>query len=82
MLNSENQDQETTDASIAQSRLLPAVLWRDERHSHFWIEDEELHESYNTIRGLRYRWRLTVNGLPDTDRCADDMLLYIQSEFL
>lgn len=72
----------TSESQHSNNAVLPAMLWRDERHSHFWIEDEELYESYNTIRGLRYRWRLTVNGLPDTDRCPDDMLLYIQAEFL
>lgn len=63
-------------------RISPPMLCKDERHSHFWIENGELYESYNTIRGLRYRWRLTVAGLPDTDKCSDSMLIYIESEFI
>ena len=58
------------------------TLWLDERHSHFWIEDGELYESYNTLRGLRYRHRMSVPNLPDTDKCPKDMLLYIEKEYL
>ena len=63
--------------------LLPNVrLWKDAKHSHFWIKDNELYESYNTIRGLRYRHRLSLNGLPNTDNCLEDMILYIEMEYL
>ncbi len=57
-------------------------LWKDDRHSHFWIEDGVLFESYHTIRGLRYRNRFYVEGLPDTDRCSPEMILRIESEFI
>lgn len=57
-------------------------LWRDRNHSHFWIEDGELYESYRTIRGLRYMHRLSVPNLPDTENCPDDMLKYIEAEYL
>ncbi len=59
-----------------------SVLWRHERHSHFWIEDGSLFESYHTIRGLRYRYMFEVEGLPDTDECPPDMLKYIEAEYL
>ena len=62
--------------------LAPVLISRDTRHSHFWIEDEELFESYHTIRGLRYHHRFSVNGLPDTDKCKPDMIKYIEAEYL
>ena len=52
------------------------------KHSHFWIEDGELYESYNTIRGLRYTHRFSVAGLPDTNNVPEDMLLYISKEYI
>ena len=66
------------------SNNLPArsELWRDNNHSHFWIKDGELFESYNTLRGMRFRHRLSVNGLPDTDKCQEDMIGYIEAEYL
>jgi len=57
-------------------------LTRDRKHDHFWIEDEILYESYNTLRGLRFRERFEVTGMPDTDNCPDDMLKYIEAEYL
>jgi len=57
-------------------------LIKDKKHSHFWIENGELFESYQTIRGLRYRHRFSVNDLPDTDKCQLDMIKYIESEYL
>ena len=62
--------------------LAPVLISRDKSHSHFWIEDGELFESYHTIRGLRYRNMFSVKGLPDTDKCQPDMIKYIEVEFL
>ena len=62
--------------------VVDSALWKDEKHSHFWVEDGELYESYNTIRGLRYRHRLSVNGVADCDNCPLDMLLYIVKEHI
>lgn len=58
------------------------LLWKDERHSHFWISDGELYESYQTIRGLRYRHRCSVGDLPDAEKCSEPLLKYIEAEFL
>jgi len=69
-------------ATDAYTVLAPVLLSRDRRYSHFWIEDGELFESYHTIRGLRYRHRFAVNGLPDTDKCQPDMIKYIEAEYL
>jgi hypothetical protein len=51
------------------------------KHSHFWIEDEELYETYDTATGIRYILICPVPGLPDTENCPEDMLLYISKEF-
>lgn len=57
-------------------------LWRDEKHDHFWIEDGVLFESYNTIRGMRYRYRLAVFGVRDSDRLSDIEIEQIEKEFV
>ena len=62
--------------------VVDSALRKDRRHSHFWVEDERLFESYRTIRGLRYRYRFDVNGVADCERCTPEMLLYIAKEYL
>lgn len=32
----------------------PIKLTKSDNHNHFWIEDEVVYESYNTLRGVRY----------------------------
>lgn len=81
-MNSTNDDLSTNPAIDGNNVLAPVLLSRDRRHSHFWIEDGELFESYHTIRWLRYRHRFSVNGLPDTDKCQPDMIKYIEAEYL
>ena len=62
--------------------VVDSAISKDKNHSHFWIEDEELYESYNTIRGLRYRHRFSVGGLVDTDKCSSVMMTYIGKEYV
>jgi len=31
------------------------MITKSHNHNHFWIEDYTLYESYNTLRGVRYR---------------------------
>lgn len=62
--------------------VVSSALSTDPKHSHFWIENGELYESYHTIRGMRYRHRFSVAGLPDTNQCSEAMLLYISKEYL
>lgn len=45
---------------------------KSHNHSHFWVEDERLYESYETIRGLRYRLKKEVPGKPDSDNCDEN----------
>lgn len=60
----------------------PKKLFKDRRHHHYWIEDGILFETYQTIRGLRYRGILEVPNLPDNDKCDSDCITYIEKEFL
>lgn len=58
------------------------TLTKDKNHDHFWIDEEMLFESYKTIRGLRYRPRLKVWGMPNSDKCTPEMITYIEKQFL
>lgn len=55
---------------------------KSHNHSHFWIEDEKLFESYKTIRGLRYRFITTVVGFPNCDKCSDETIKEIEASHL
>jgi len=50
-------------------------------HDHFWIEDEILYESYNTIRGKRFLAIKEVPGMPDEERCSEECLEYMYKEY-
>ncbi len=76
-----NEDSNTEQPCTIQNVVESAVS-KDVKHSHFWIEDGELYESYNTIRGFRYRYRFSVDGLVDTDKCSEPMMIYIGKEYL
>lgn len=45
---------------------------KDPRHKFFWVEDERLFETYETIRGLRYRFKKDVPGKPDCDNADEN----------
>lgn len=51
-------------------------------HSHFFIENGILYESYNTIRGLRYLKVMDVLGMPNEKKCDEFCLYYIIKEYL
>ena len=74
--------QESTNPPLLIAGVVSSAISKDRRHSHFWIEDGELYESYETIRGRRYRHRFSVAGLPDTDRCSESILIYISKQYL
>lgn len=57
-------------------------LWRDDKHDHFWIEDEKLFETYRTIRGLRWRYRMDVPGFQNFDRLDEKQIDYIERIYL
>lgn len=60
----------------------PRKISIDPRHDHYWIENEVLHESYHTIRGLRWRELLKVPGMSDDNNCSLDCLNYITKNYL
>lgn len=70
----------TSVAPAGSNAVLPSVP-KHPRHDHFWIEDGELYESYETIRGLRYMHKFHVN-LPDCDKCSNEMMKFIAAEYL
>jgi hypothetical protein len=57
-------------------------IYKDRRHHHYWIEDGELFETYETIRGLRYRHLISVPGFEDDDNCNEEKILKIEKEIL
>lgn len=46
-------------------------IQKSHNHDHFWVEDKILYESYNTIRGMRYR-KLFLIDYPDTEILPED----------
>ena len=54
-------------------------LNKSHNHDHFWIEDNFAYESYNTIRGLRYRQICGVD-YPDTEKLSEVDILLINSQ--
>ena len=62
--------------------LISGKLFKSHNHDHYWIEDGNLFESYMTLRGLRYRHLMQVNGMPDCDKCTEAMIIYIEKEYL
>ena len=54
-------------------------LTKSHNHSHFWIEDCILYESYNTIRGKRYRHICNVL-YPDSERLTEEQIKSLPDE--
>jgi hypothetical protein len=61
--------------------VVKKTIHRDKNHSHYWIENGELFESYQTIRGLRFRHLIAVD-LPNNDKCDESIIRYIEAEYL
>ncbi len=57
-------------------------LPKKQNHSHFFIDNEFLFESYNTIRGLRFLQVMPVLGMPNEKKCNEFCLFYIVKEYL
>lgn len=58
-------------------------LFRDHlNHHHYWIEEGELYESYNTIRGLRYRHLESVLGMADNNRLTKEDVEHVEQTYL
>lgn len=57
-------------------------LTKSHNHSHFWIQNEQLFESYYTIRGLRWRFIIDVPAMADEEKCSEYSLEFIEKEFI
>lgn len=57
------------------------MIIKQPNHDHFWIADGYLFESYNTIRGLRFRNVAYVPNMPNEDSCSDACIKYINMEY-
>ena len=60
----------------------PKRLKKSHNHSHFWIQNEQLLESYWTIRGLRWRLLMDVPSMADEEKCSEYSLELIEKEYL
>ena len=52
------------------------MITKSHNHNHFWIEDNTVYESYNTLRGLRYRPIAEVI-MEDIEILSDDDILLV-----
>lgn len=59
-----------------------ARISKQTNHIHYFISDEILYESYNTIKGLRYLEVMEVAGMPNEKKCSEQCLFYIVKEYL
>lgn len=57
------------------------MIYKQHNHSHFWIENEILYESYETTRGIRYMKLFDVPGMPDEEKCSEACMKYIDKEY-
>lgn len=57
-------------------------VFKSHNHDHYWIENEHLFESYMTLRGMRCRELMEVEGMEDCDKCSDTMMNYIANKYL
>lgn len=60
----------------------PKRLTKSHNHAHFWIQNEQLFESYWTIRGLRWRFIIDVPAMVDEEECSEYCLEFIEKEYL
>ena len=58
------------DVPIKEKELVENRIVKSSNHDHFWTECGILYESYNTIRGMRYR-EICYVGYPDCKHLGD-----------
>jgi len=77
--NVDNTTEPQHDAKLPVMRSIP----RGANHHHFWIEDSILYESYTTIRGMRYCFKMALeNGAyADTDNVSGYLEECIAKEY-
>lgn len=56
------------------------LLQKHRNHTHWWIKDGYLNESYNTLRGVRFMTICKASGFENDDKCSDEKAEYIIRE--
>lgn len=57
-------------------------ITKSHNHDHFWCENNIIYESYNTIRGLRFRQLIELNfNYPDKERLTETMIIFLNNIF-
>ena len=69
-------------AALRQTPVMRSIP-RGANHHHFWIEDDILYESYTTIRGMRFCFKMALeNGAyADTDNVSGYLEECIAKEY-
>lgn len=56
------------------------MITKSNNHIHFWIENNVVYESYNTLRGLRYRELIGLDfNYPDHEKLSDSMIIFLNN---
>lgn len=56
------------------------MIIKSHNHDHFWIENGIVYESYNTLRGLRYRELMNLDfEYPDSDKLSDSQVEFLNN---
>lgn len=50
-------------------------------HKYFWVEDGELYETYETLRGFRFQFIMLVPDFPDKEPLEESDILAIEKEY-
>jgi hypothetical protein len=53
-------------------------LTKDNNHLYFWVNNEELFETYQTIRGRRWRLIMPVLGMKNIEKCSEEDIEMIE----
>ena len=57
-----------------------AIITKSHNHSHFWIDEGFLFETYRTFRGARQRFILEVPDEDDNHDCNKELIKKINDE--
>ena len=62
--------------------MKPFQIIKSHNHDHFWCENNIVYESYNTIRGLRFRQLIELNfKYPDKELLTETMVTFLNNIF-
>ena len=66
------------DIPIKEKELVENRINKSKNHNHFWVKDGVLYESYNTLRGMRYR-EICNCVLPDLRKVKDELIEHLNA---